>query len=49
MAALTMERCMGELNAVLTGALPTADCIKLGVSKGLVRGEEREKQKRTRF
>jgi hypothetical protein len=49
MAALTMERCMGEFNAVLTGALPTVDCIKLGVSKGLVRGDERGRERKTKM
>ena len=32
-----MERCLEEFKGVLTGALPTVDCLKFGVSKGLVR------------
>lgn len=36
--ALTIERCVGEFRGVLTeGTLPTVDCLKFAVSKGLVR------------
>jgi|AntAceMinimDraft_1070359.scaffolds.fasta_scaffold12518_7 hypothetical protein len=28
---------MGELEGLLTGALPSMECLKLSVSKGLVR------------
>ena len=36
-ASVSMERCLEEFKGVLTGALPTVDCLKFGVSKGLVR------------
>ena len=36
-SSLSMERCLEEFKGVLTGALPTVDCLKFGVSKGLVR------------
>ena len=36
--ALTIERCVGEFRGMLTeGTLPTVDCLKFAVSKGLVR------------
>lgn len=52
MAALTIERCLGEFRGMLTGGIPTMDCVKFGVSKGLVRRsmerrERREKAKNT--
>jgi hypothetical protein len=34
---MSMERCLGELTWALTGTPPSVDCLKFGVSKGLVR------------
>ena len=46
MATPSMERCVREFRGVLTGALPTMDCMKFGVSKGLVRGPKQERRSR---
>ena len=35
--ALSIERCTGEVLGVFTGAVPSTDCVKFAVSKGLVR------------
>ena len=35
--ALSIERCANEVLGVFTGAVPSADCVKFAVSKGLVR------------